>query len=339
MAKKVAINGFGRIGRLTFRQLFEKGVDIVAVNDLTDTKTLAYLLEFDSAQGKFHEGEISYTENSIIVSGKEIKIFAERNAKDLPWGELNIDLVVESTGFYVSKEASQAHIEAGAKKVVISAPAKGDLKTVVFGVNHKELTAEDTIISGASCTTNCLAPMAKILDENFTIKTGLMTTVHAVTNDQKLLDLPHADLRRGRAAAWNIIPSTTGAAVAVSLVLPQLAGKLDGAALRVPTITGSITDLTVEFEKTGLSVELINSTMKNAIEADADLKQAIKYCDQPIVSGDTIGSSFGSIFDATLTKVITKADGTQMVKVNSWYDNESSYVSQLVRTTMYFMGL
>ncbi|WP_027063040.1 type I glyceraldehyde-3-phosphate dehydrogenase [Mesoplasma seiffertii] len=337
MAKKIAINGFGRIGRLTFRQLFDKGVEIVAINDLTDTKTLAYLLEFDSAQGKFHEGQISAKEGAIIIDGKEVKVFAERDASALPWGELGIDLVIESTGFYTSKEKASAHLTAGAKKVVISAPATGEMKTVVYGVNHKDLTAEDVIISGASCTTNCLAPMAKILDEHFGIEKGLMTTVHAVTNDQKLLDLPHADLRRGRAAAWNIIPSTTGAAVAVSLVLPQLKGKLDGLALRVPTITGSITDLTVEFNKE-VSVELINSTMKKAIEADADLKLAIKYCDQPIVSNDTIGSSFGSIFDATLTKVTT-VNGKQMAKVFSWYDNESSYVSQLVRTTMYFMGL
>ncbi|WP_031542096.1 type I glyceraldehyde-3-phosphate dehydrogenase [Mesoplasma photuris] len=338
MSKKIAINGFGRIGRLTFRQLFNQGFDIVAVNDLTDTKTLAYLLEFDSAQGKFQEGKISFTENSIIVDGKEVKIFAEREAKNLPWGELGIDLVVESTGFYTKKEAAAQHVEAGAKKVVISAPATGDLKTVVYGVNHKDLSADDIIISGASCTTNCLAPMAKILDEAFTIKKGLMTTVHAVTNDQKLLDLPHADLRRGRAAMANIIPSTTGAAVAVSLVLPQLKGKLDGAALRVPTITGSITDLTVEFEKE-VSVELINDTMKKAIAADADLAKAIKYNTQPIVSSDVIGSSFGSIYDATMTKVILGQDGKQLVKVNSWYDNESSYVSQLVRTIGYFTGL
>ncbi|EOA07034.1 Glyceraldehyde-3-phosphate dehydrogenase [Mycoplasma yeatsii 13926] len=338
MSKKVAINGFGRIGRLTFRRLFEKGVDIVAINDLTETKSLAYLLEFDTAHGLFCEGEISYTDNSIIVKGKEIKIYAEKDAANLPWGELGIDLVIESTGFYTDKEKASAHIKAGAKKVIISAPATGDLKTVVYGVNHQDLTSEDVIISGASCTTNCLAPMAKVLDDAFTIEKGFMTTVHAVTNDQKLLDLPHKDLRRGRAASWNIIPSTTGAARAVSLVLPNLKGKLDGYALRVPTITGSITDLTVEFKTQGLTIEQINNAIKTALDNDAELAQAMKYVTLPIVSSDTIGSNYGSIFDATLTKIMD-VDGRQMVKVCSWYDNESSYVSQLVRTINYFMGL
>ncbi|ATZ18582.1 glyceraldehyde-3-phosphate dehydrogenase [Williamsoniiplasma somnilux] len=337
MSKKVAINGFGRIGRLTFRQLFNKGVEIVAINDLTDTRTLAYLLENDSAQGKFHEGEVSHGEGFIMIGKHKVEVFAERDANNLPWGKLGVDLVVESTGFYTDKEKAAAHINAGAKKVVISAPAKGDMKTIVYGVNHKSLTKEDTIISGASCTTNCLAPMAKILDEKFGIENGLMTTVHAVTNDQKLLDLPHSDLRRGRAAAWNIIPTSTGAAVAVSLVLPQLKGKLDGLALRVPVITGSITDLSVKLGKE-TTVDEINKVMKEAIEQDADLKQAIKYNTEEIVSVDVIGSSYGSIFDATLTKVIGSGKD-QMVKVFSWYDNENSYTSQLVRTTMYFMGL
>ncbi|PPE06761.1 type I glyceraldehyde-3-phosphate dehydrogenase [Mesoplasma corruscae] len=337
MSKKVAINGFGRIGRLTFRQLFNQGVEIVAVNDLTDTKTLAYLLEFDSAQGKFQEGKISYTENSIIVDGKEVKIYAERNAADLPWAKLGIDLVIESTGFYTDKEKASAHLTAGAKKVVISAPATGEMKTIVYGVNHKNLSKEDVIISGASCTTNCLSPVAKIMDELFEIKKGKMLTVHAVTNDQKLLDLPHSDLRRGRAAAWNIVPSTTGAAKAVSLVLPNLKNKLDGYALRVPTITGSITDVTLTLGKK-TSVEEVNKKVEAAIKADAELAKAIKFNNQQIVSADTIGSSYGSIFDATLTK-ITEVDGEQLVTVCAWYDNESSYVSQLVRTTIYFMGL
>ncbi|WP_434337647.1 type I glyceraldehyde-3-phosphate dehydrogenase [Mycoplasma capricolum] len=338
MSKKVAINGFGRIGRLTFRRLFEKGVDIVAINDLTDTKTLAYLLEFDTAQGIFCEDEISYTDNSIIVKGKEVKVFAEKDAANLPWSDLKIDLVVESTGFYTDKEKASAHIKAGAKKVIISAPATGDLKTIVYGVNHKSLTSDDVIISGASCTTNCLTPFTKALDDAFTIKKGFMTTVHAVTNDQRLLDLNHKDLRRGRAAAWNIIPSTTGAAKAVSLVLPHLKGKLDGYALRVPTITSSITDLTVEFETQNLTIDQINNAVKKALQEDTDLAQAMKYETKPIVSSDVIGSKYGSIFDATLTKVMD-VDGKQLVKVCSWYDNESSYISQLVRTTIYFMSL
>lgn len=337
MAKKIAINGFGRIGRLAFRQLFEQGVEIVAINDLTDTKTLAYLLEFDSAQGKFHPGEIESGEGFISVAGKQVKVFAERDAANLKWGELGIDLVVESTGFYTDRDKASAHIKAGAKKVVISAPAKGDLKTVAFGVNHKDLTATDDIISAASCTTNCLAPMAKVIDEKFEIKAGLMTTVHAVTNDQRLLDLPHSDLRRGRAAAWNIIPTSTGAAAAVSLVLPKLKGKLDGLALRVPVITGSITDLTVELgQKT--TKEDINKAIEDAIKQDADLGKAMQYNTKEIVSGDVIGSSYGSIFDATLTKVI-EVEGKQLVKVFAWYDNENSYTSQLVRTIMYFMSL
>lgn len=336
MAKKVAINGFGRIGRLTFRQLFAQGVEIVAINDLTDTKTLAYLLEYDTAQGRFEEGKISSGEGYIEISGHKIKVFAEKDAANLPWKSLDIDLVVESTGFYTSREKAEAHLKAGAKKVVISAPASG-VKTIAFGVNQEDLSTSDDIISGASCTTNCLSPMAKILDEEFGIKKGLMTTVHAVTNDQKLLDLPHGDMRRGRAASWNIVPTSTGAAVAVAQVLPNLKGKLDGLALRVPVITGSITDLTVELNKK-VSVEEINKAMKNALAKDANLAKAMSYNDRPIVSSDVIGSSYGSIFDATLTKVI-EGEGKQLVKAFAWYDNENSYVSQLVRTITLFMSL
>ncbi|WP_338969576.1 type I glyceraldehyde-3-phosphate dehydrogenase [Spiroplasma endosymbiont of Labia minor] len=336
--KKVAINGFGRIGRLAFRQLFElKDVEIVAINDLTSPATLAYLLEHDSAHRWFRRGEISSTADSIIVAGKTIKIYAEKSAADLPWGKLGVDLVVESTGFYTDKDKAMAHINAGAKKVIISAPAKGDLKTIVYGVNHESLTSSDVIISGASCTTNCLAPMAKVLNETFGIERGLMTTVHAVTNDQRLLDLPHSDLRRGRAAAWNIIPSSTGAAVAIGLVLPELKGRLDGLSLRVPTITGSIVDLTVELKKDA-TIESINKAMEDAIKKDANLAKAYLYNKQEIVSVDVIGETHGSVFDATMTKVI-EVDGKKMYKVFAWYDNENSYTSQLVRTIQHFISL
>ncbi|ALD66760.1 type I glyceraldehyde-3-phosphate dehydrogenase [Spiroplasma cantharicola] len=336
--KKIAINGFGRIGRLAFRQLFlSKNVEIVAINDLTNSKTLAYLLEFDSAHGRFMSGKIEAKEDAIVVNGKEIKILAEREAKNLPWGKMGIDLVVECTGFYADKAKSQAHIDAGAKKVIISAPATGDLKTVVFGVNHKTITADDTIVSAASCTTNCLSPVAKILDEKFGIVKGLMNTIHAVTNDQNLLDLPHVDLRRGRAAAWNIVPSKTGAAAAVGKVLPNLNGKLDGLALRVPTITGSIVDLTVELAK-NTTVDEINNSIKTAISKDAGLKAALEYCTKEIVSQDVIGSTYGSIFDATLTRVM-EVDGKQLVKVFAWYDNENSFTSQFIRTINYMLSL
>jgi glyceraldehyde 3-phosphate dehydrogenase len=336
--KKIAINGFGRIGRLTFRQLFElKDVEVVAINDLTDPQTLAYLLEHDTAQGVFHKGKIKFTDSAIVIDGKEVKIFAERDAKNLPWGKLGVDLVVESTGFYASKEKAQAHIDAGAKKVIISAPATGDLKTIVYGVNHKTLTADDTIVSGASCTTNCLSPVAKVLNDKFGIVKGLMTTVHAITNDQRLLDLPHADLRRARAAGYNIIPTKTGAAAAVGKVLPELNGKLDGLALRVPVITGSIVDLSVEFGK-DVTVEEINKAIKDAVSSDKDLAAALGYEETPIVSSDIIGSNFGSIFDATLTKVMS-VDGKQLAKVFSWYDNENSFVSQYVRTISHLLSL
>ncbi|AGR42408.1 type I glyceraldehyde-3-phosphate dehydrogenase [Spiroplasma diminutum] len=336
--KKIAINGFGRIGRLAFRQLFlSDDIEIVAINDLTNSKTLAYLLEFDSAHGRFMSGKIEAKDGAIVVDGKEIKILAERDAKNLPWGEMGVDLVVECTGFYVDRDKSQAHIDAGAKKVIISAPATGDLKTIVYGVNHKTLTGDDKIVSAASCTTNCLSPVAKILDEKFGIVKGLMNTIHAVTNDQNLLDLPHVDLRRGRAAAWNIVPSKTGAAAAVGKVLPNLNGKLDGLALRVPTITGSIVDLTVELAK-NTTVEEINKSIKDAVANDAELNAALEYCTKEIVSQDVIGSTYGSIFDATLTRVM-EVEGKQMVKVFSWYDNENSFTSQFIRTIKYMLSL
>lgn len=330
---RIAINGFGRIGRLTFRKLWEEGIKVVAINDLGDARTLAFLLEHDSAQRGFLRGKISYKNGELIVDGIAVKVCAEKDPAQLPWKDLKIDLVIESTGRFVDQESASAHIKAGSKKVVISAPAKGDLKTIVYNVNHTILTKDDVIISGASCTTNCLAPMVKALDEKFKIIKGNMTTIHAATNDQTLLDLAHpkGDLRRGRAAFSNIVPSSTGAAAAIGLVLPHLKGKLDGISLRVPTITGSIVDLAIEFEKT-VTVEDINSAMKAAAN------DSFGYNDMEIVSSDIIGSSFGSIFDATLTKVLT-ADGKQLVKVFSWYDNEMSYVSQLVRTVEYFAKL
>ena len=328
-SKKIAINGFGRIGRLTFRKIFDEGYhQIVAVNDLFDTKTLAYLLEYDSAQGLFRPGKIKYTDKSIIVDGHEILVFAERDPRDLRWKELGIDLVVESTGFFRTKEKAQAHITAGAKRVVISAPAQGEMPTIVYGVNHQTVTEQDTIISCASCTTNCATPVAYALDKEFGIKNGLLTTVHAATNDQKILDLPHLDPRRGRAVFSNIIPTHTGAAVAVGKVLPHLLGKLDGKALRIPAITGSIVDLTLTFKKPA-TVEKINDVLKKY--AHGELSEAMSYNTAPIVSSDVKGSFYGSIFDATLTQVIDTAEG-QLVKVFAWYDNEMSYVSQMVRT-------
>lgn len=327
---KIAINGFGRIGRLAFRRLFdEKNVEIFAINDLTEAKTLATLLELDSAQGGWKRGKISSEEGFIIVDGKKINVYAQKDPTELPWGKLGIDVVVESTGFFADRAGASKHLTAGSKKVLISAPAKGtDVKTIVYNVNHKEIKKEDTIISGASCTTNCLAPMAKVLDEKFGIEKGYMTTVHAVTNDQRLLDLAHDDLRRARAAFSNIVPTKTGAAAAVALVLPQLEGRFDGMALRVPTITGSIVDLAVELKKT-TTVEEINNAMKAAVS------ETFGYNTQPIVSSDIIGETHGSIFDATLTKIIER-DGKQLVKVYAWYDNEMSYVSQMVRTLLYF---
>jgi glyceraldehyde 3-phosphate dehydrogenase len=333
MSVKVAINGFGRIGRLAYRQIYNMpGIDVVAINDLTSPSVLAHLLKYDSAQGRF-EQNISYTDNSISVNGDEIKIYAQRNPQDIPWGTHNVDVVLECTGFFTDKDKAEAHITAGAKRVVISAPATGDLKTIVYNVNHSILDGSETIISCASCTTNCLAPMAKVLNDSFGIEIGTMTTVHAYTNDQNTLDAPHAkgDLRRARAAAANIIPNSTGAAKAIGLVLPDLKGKLDGGAQRVPTITGSLTELvTVLNKKT--TAEEINAAMKSASN------ESFGYTEDEIVSSDIIGISFGSLFDATQTKVISVGD-KQLVKTVSWYDNEMSYVSQLVRTVGYFAGL
>lgn len=331
---RIAINGFGRIGRITFRRMFAfpDQFEIVAVNDLTDPKELAYLLEFDSAQGRYMADKVKFTENAIVVDGHTIPVFAQKDPSQLPWAKLNIDLVVESTGFFITSQAASAHLTAGAKRVVISAPAKGDdVKTIVYNVNHTLLTANDKIISCASCTTNCLAPVAQVLHQQFKIIKGFMTTVHSATNDQRILDLPHPDPRRGRSGLNNIIPTSTGAAVAVSLVLPELKGRLDGIALRVPTVTGSIVDLTVELGTTTTSAE-INAAMKKAAS------ETLGYIESPIVSTDIIGETHGSIFDPSLTKVMT-IDGKQLVKVFAWYDNEFSYVSQLVRTIGHFVSL
>ncbi len=330
---KVAINGFGRIGRLVFRQIYNmEGIEVVAVNDLTSPKVLAHLLKYDSSQGRFNQ-QVTSTENAIIVDGKEIKIYAQKDPAQIPWGAHNVDVVIESTGFFTDKDKAEAHIKAGAKRVVISAPATGDLKTIVFNVNHNILDGSETIISCASCTTNCLAPMAKVLNDNYGIAAGLMTTIHAYTNDQNTLDAPHpkGDLRRARAAAQNIVPNSTGAAKAIGLVLPELKGKLDGVAQRVPTITGSLTELnTVLNKKT--SVEEVNAAMKAAAN------ESFGYNEDEIVSTDIIGMHYGSLFDSTQTKVLTAGE-IQMVKTVSWYDNEMSYVSQLVRTVHFFAGL
>ena len=332
MAVKVAINGFGRIGRLAFRKMFDDSdFELVAINDLTDAKTLAHLLKYDSAQGRYKVDSISATENSIIVDGKELKIYAQRDPKELPWKELGIDIVLECTGFFTSAEKAQAHIEAGARKVVISAPATGDLKTIVYNVNHDILDGSEKIISGASCTTNCLAPMAKVLDDSYGIEKGFMTTIHAYTNDQNTLDAPHpkGDLRRARAAAANIVPNSTGAAKAIGLVLPSLAGKLDGSAQRVPVITGSLTELVAIINKK-TSIDEVNAAMAAA------KNESFGYNEEPIVSSDVIGISYGSLFDATQTKVMELPNGQSLVKVVSWYDNEMSYTSQVVRTIKHF---
>lgn len=330
---KVAINGFGRIGRLVFRQIYNmEGIDVVAINDLTTPTVLAHLLKYDTAHGKF-EGEVQSTENSIIVNGDGVNIYAQKDPGQIPWAAHDVDVVIESTGFFTDKAKAEAHLKAGAKKVVISAPATGDLKTIVFNVNHNILDGSETIVSCASCTTNCLAPMAKVLSDTFGIVAGFMTTIHAYTNDQNTLDAPHpkGDLRRSRAAAANIVPNSTGAAKAIGLVLPELKGKLDGSAQRVPVITGSITELTTILEKT-VTVEEINSAMKAASN------ESYGFTADEIVSSDVIGSTFGSLFDATQTKVITVGD-KQLVKTVSWYDNEMSYVSQLVRTVHFIAGL
>lgn len=326
MTTRVGINGFGRIGRNFFRAALKQGADfeVVAVNDLTDTKTLAHLLKYDSILGRF-DGEVSFTEESLIVNGKEIKVLAQRNPADLPWGELGVEVVVESTGFFTDGEKAKAHIEAGAKKVVISAPAKNVDGTFVMGVNDGDYTNDLNIVSNASCTTNCLAPLAKVLHENFGIERGIMTTIHSYTGDQRILDAPHKDLRRARAAALNLIPTKTGAAQAVALVLPELKGRFDGLAVRVPTPTGSLTDLTFVAEKE-VSVEAVKAAVKAA--AEGELKGVLEYTEDPIVSHDIVGNPHTSIFDATETKVIGN-----LVKVLSWYDNEWGYSNALVRLT------
>ncbi|MBR5157098.1 MAG: type I glyceraldehyde-3-phosphate dehydrogenase [Clostridia bacterium] len=336
MAVKVAINGFGRIGRLAFRQMFgAEGYEVVAINDLTSPKMLAHLLKYDSAQGKYALADtVSAGEDSITVDGKTIKIYAEKDAVNLPWGALDVDVVLECTGFYTSKEKASAHITAGAKKVVISAPAGNDLPTVVYNVNHNILTKDDTVISAASCTTNCLAPMAKALNEYMPIESGIMSTIHAYTGDQMILDGPQrkGDLRRSRAGAVNIVPNSTGAAKAIGLVIPELSGKLIGSAQRVPTPTGSTTIL-VAVVKGEATVEGINAAMKAAAT------ESFGYNEDEIVSSDIIGSRFGSIFDATQTMVVNMGNGYSQVQVVSWYDNENSYTSQMVRTIKYFAEL
>ena len=336
MAVKVAINGFGRIGRLAFRQMFEhEGTEIVAINDLTDPKMLAHLLKYDSSQGKYkYADKVSYSENSITVNGKEITIYKEADAKNLPWGQIGVDVVLECTGFYTSKAKAQAHIDAGAKKVVISAPAGNDLPTIVYNVNHNTLTAEDNIISAASCTTNCLAPMAKALNDFAPIQSGIMATIHAYTGDQMILDGPQrkGDKRRSRAGAINIVPNSTGAAKAIGLVIPELNGKLIGAAQRVPTPTGSTTILTAVVEG-NVTKEQINDAMKAASN------ESFGYNTDEIVSSDIIGMTYGSLFDATQTMVLPLDNGTTQVQVVSWYDNENSYTSQMVRTIKHFGSL
>jgi glyceraldehyde 3-phosphate dehydrogenase len=320
---RVAINGFGRIGRLVLRAGY-KDLDIVAINDLGDAKTMAHLLKYDSAQGIFKE-EVSFNDNVIVVAGKEIKLFNEKDPENLPWKDLNVDIVIESTGFFTSKEKAQKHINAGAKKVLISAPGKGEgIKTIVKGVNEETYNPEeDHIVSNASCTTNCLAPVAKVLQDNFKIKRGFMTTIHAVTNDQRILDLPHSDLRRARSALNNVVPTTTGAAKAVSLVIPELKGRLDGIAMRVPVVTGSVVDLVCELEKNA-TVEEVNALMKKVSENN--LKGVLEYSEEPLVSTDIIQNSNSSIFDASLTKVM---DGN-FLKVVAWYDNEWGYSCRMV---------
>ncbi|MBS5172455.1 MAG: type I glyceraldehyde-3-phosphate dehydrogenase [Lachnospiraceae bacterium] len=336
MAVKVAINGFGRIGRLAFRQMFgAEGYEIVAINDLTSPKMLAHLLKYDSSQGKYAKADtVSAGDDSITVDGKEIKIYKEPDANNCPWGALDVDVVLECSGFYTSKEKAQAHINAGAKKVVISAPAGNDLPTVVYNVNHDVLTKEDTIISAASCTTNCLAPMTKALNDLVKIKSGIMCTIHAYTGDQMTLDGPQrkGDLRRSRAAAVNIVPNSTGAAKAIGLVIPELSGKLIGAAQRVPTPTGSTTILNAVVEG-NVTVDEINAAMKAASN------ESFGYNVDEIVSSDIVGMTYGSLFDATQTMVLPLDNGTTQVQVVSWYDNENSYTSQMVRTIKYFAEL
>ena len=336
MAVKVAINGFGRIGRLAFRQMFgAEGYEIVAINDLTDPKMLAHLLKYDSSQGRYDKYTVEAKEGAILVGGKEIKIYAQADASKLPWGEIGVDVVLECTGFYCSKDKAQAHVDAGAKKVVISAPAGNDLPTIVYSVNEDTLTAEDTIISAASCTTNCLAPMANALNKLVPIKSGIMATIHAYTGDQMILDGPHrkGDLRRARAGAVNIVPNSTGAAKAIGLVIPELNGKLIGSAQRVPVPTGSTTILTAVVESGDVTVEQINAAMKAAAS------DSFGYTEEELVSSDIVGITYGSLFDATQTMVKNLDNGTSEVQVVAWYDNENSYTSQMVRTIKYFAEL
>ena len=332
---KMAINGFGRIGRLAFRQMFGSEYEIVAINDLTSPEMLAHLLKYDSAQKRYEGHDIKALEDAIVVDGKEIKIYKEADPKNLPWGDLDVDVVLECTGFFTSKEKAQAHIDAGAKKVIISAPAGNDLKTIVYGVNENILTGEDKVISAASCTTNCLAPMANNLNNLYKIKSGIMTTVHAYTGDQMLLDGPHrkGDLRRARAGAINIVPNSTGAAKAIGLVIPELKGKLIGSAQRVPVPTGSTTILIAVVEGQDVTAEKINEYMKSQVN------DSFGYTEEPIVSTDIIGITEGSLFDATQTMVSQIDDNLYQVQVVSWYDNENSYTSQMVRTIKYFAEL
>lgn len=333
MTVKVGINGFGRIGRLAFRRIQElEGIEVVAINDLTDAKMLVHLLKYDTTQGRF-DGEVEVKDDSFVVNGKDVKVLSERNPEALPWGELGVEIVLECTGFFTTQEKAELHLKAGAKKVVISAPATGDMKTIVYNVNHETLDGSETVISGASCTTNCLAPMAKVLNDKFGIVEGLMTTIHAYTGDQNTLDAPHpkGDFRRARAAAANIIPNSTGAAKAIGEVIPEIKGKLDGSAQRVPVAVGSLTELVTVLDKT-VTAEEVDAAMKAATN------ESYGYTEDPIVSSDIIGMTFGSLYDATQTKVITVGD-RQLVKTVSWYDNEMSYTSQLVRTLDYFAKL
>lgn len=336
MAVKVAINGFGRIGRLAFRQMFSaEGYEVVAINDLTSPQMLAHLLKYDSAQGRYSLADkVEAKESSIVVAGKEIEIYAQKDPKNLPWSKLDVDVVLECTGFFTSKQKASAHIEAGAKKVVISAPAGNDLPTIVYGVNENVLNKNDTVISAASCTTNCLALMVDVLDKLAPIEKGFMTTIHAYTGDQMTLDGPHAkgDLRRARAAALNIVPTSSGAAKAIGLVIPKLEGKLDGVSQRVPVPAGSVTELVAVVNET-VKKDDINTAMKAASS------DSFGYTEEQLVSSDIIGITYGSLFDATQTKVTSLPDGKSLVKVVAWYDNENSYTSQMVRTIKYFAEL
>lgn len=333
MTVKVGINGFGRIGRLAFRRIQDlEGIEVVAINDLTDSKMLAYLLKYDTTQGRFN-GTIEVNEGSFTVNGKEVKVLSNPKPEELPWKELGVDIVLECTGFFTSKEKAELHLKAGAKRVVISAPGGDDVPTIVFNVNHDTLTGKETVISGASCTTNCLAPMAKVLEDEFGIEEGLMTTIHAYTSDQNTLDAPHrkGNFRRARAAAENIVPTSSGAAKAIGLVIPELKGKLDGAAQRVPVPVGSLTELTAVLKKT-VTVDEVNAAMKK------HENESFGYNTDQIVSSDIIGMTYGSLYDETLTKIVT-VGGNQLVRTVAWYDNEMSYTSQLVRTLEYFAKL